>query len=352
MKSKTKNKHGIKQGGKYKMTNAVIFDGDGDGTSAAAIWLLDKPEKYLAVTNKHKSDRKLVKEIFNLPKYQSLNRIGIFDIDAEQNIEALKKIPNYLQVDFIDHHTKDSSIIPTNINNLTQKDTRENCTSTISYDVASKRGILNSSNLVKATQLAIIGLGNDSKGRASQNFGRDLILPENRNKLIQYAKAINFGAATGTMDSKKIFNGFVESDIPLNYLVSAEEPNKLIEDRSNAIISLGRNSKIQEKEEIVFYQLPFKTNWDKELSTIGYNEFMNTQMEKEPNKIHLGLIESPDGKYTFSARSQEGHAYNLIENIAKIYNKTAFGRNTAAGFSTGQKIERKNLLEKILKARE
>ena len=340
-----------------KEQTITIFDGDGDGISAAAIWLMDKPEEYLAITNKQKNQRDIVKNIFSISpeKFFQRNKVGIFDLDAKQNLEALKNIPRYFNVDFIDHHTKDSSILPTHINNLTKPDTKKNCTATISYDIAKKKGTLNSYPLlIKATQLGIIGLANDGKKEASETFGRELlgIIPPDRKLLIQYAKAINFGSATGKMDSTEILKGIVESVIPLNYLAKAEKTNELIEERKRAMDSLNNNTIIQEKEGIILYQLPSKTQWDKETSTIGYGEFMNTRMEEEPSKIHIGLIETPKGNYIFSARNKEGLAQETIDTLAKAYGKEALGRKTAAGFSTNSQVDRTNLLEKILEARE
>lgn len=336
-----------------QIKNVVVFDGDGDGTSAAAIWLLDKPDRYFAITNKFKSNRSLVKEFLEIPKYQnfqSIEKLGIFDIDAEQNLEALKKIPWKIETDFIDHHTKDPSVVPFGIHNFAEPDSRENCTATISYNIAQRRNTLNDSNLIKATQLAIIGLANDGKTSASQNFGGDLVSKEDRESLIKYAKAINFGSATGKLNSKNLLEGFVKYSLPLNYLISAEKPNQLIEERRKTIYTLEENSKITEKEGIVFYELPSKTNEEKEISKIAYNEFLNSQMTKAPEKIHLGLIETPEGSYIFSARDEKGQAYELIEKISEKYGKKAFGRNTSSGFST-ENVERKNLLEKILEAR-
>lgn len=332
--------------------NIVIFDGDGDGTSAAAIWLMDKPGKYIPITNQQKNDRKLVQKIFKESNYQNFQNIGIFDIDAEQNIDALNAIPKNLNVDFIDHHTKDPSIIPSYINNLTQLDNRNNCTATISYEIAKQKGILdNFEKLTKATELATIGLSNDGKNTAANKFGEGILFLNTREHLIEYGKALNFGAATGKMDSAKILKGFVKSNSPLRYLIHAEKPNQLIEERKNAINSLENNSEVEEKEGIILYKLPSKTEWDKELSVIGYNEFMNSRTKTSPEKIHIGLIETPEGKYTFSARNEEGQAYELINKVAQIYGKTALGRETAAGFSTDKPVNKKNLLEKILEAR-
>jgi len=332
--------------------NAVIFDGDGDGTSAAAIWLMDKPGKYIPITNQQKNDRKLVQKIFNEKNYQKLSNIGIFDIDAEQNIDALNALPKNLNVDFIDHHTKNPSIIPSHINNLTQLDNRNNCTATISYKIAKQKGILDEYwKLEKATQLATLGLANDGKNSASKNFGKEILLENDIRHLIEYGKALNFGSATGKMDSAKILKGLVKSESPLNYLIHSEQPNQLIEERKNAINSLENNSEIEERDGIILYKLPSETEWDKELSVIGYNEFMNSRMSEEPSKIHIGLIETPEGKYTFSTRNGKGKAYDLANKIAQLYGKTALGRETAAGFATEQKVNKENLLEKILEAR-
>ena len=87
-----------------EIDGAVVYDGDGDGASAVAIWLMQNPGKYVTFTNQQKGERELVKGVFKtIPaEYLERKKCGVFDISAEQNLKGLENLAQTAsEVDFI-----------------------------------------------------------------------------------------------------------------------------------------------------------------------------------------------------------------------------------------------------------
>lgn len=338
--------------------NTVIYDGDGDGIPAAAIWLMDKSGEWAAVTNKQKNERALVEptisniinECYEWGKGIYVEKAGVFDLDAENNSKGLELLSSTSSnVDFVDHHTRDLSKIPNGVNNFAKSDTRDNSTATISYDLAEYLGVLeNPVNRYKATQLAIIGLANDGKGSASQKFGGDLISFQDREDLIKYAKAINFGAGGGISNGIELLNGFVNNLVPVDYLRNSKEVNYLFKKREETIRDIGNRTLKQEINGLVTYVFPHDNMKDKETSLMAYNEFMNSQMENCPSKVHSGILKTPENKWRISIRDINEGAYKIANSLASQYSLKVSGRDTAAGFDLAEEIDSQELLNKII----
>lgn len=326
-----------------KIAGAIVYDGDGDGTSSAAIWLMDKPSgEYIAITNQQKNQRNLVQNLVNLNPRPNLRglRVGIFDLAAEDNEEALENlVRSGSDLEFLDHHTKDRTKLPKiGFKDLTEQDTRDNCTSTIAYEnwrkTYSREG--NDQEEIKAAQLAIVGLANDAKSSAAERFREDIVPKEDREQLIKYAKAINFGSGKGSIDSVRLLRGFVSSNTPLQYLSKDPEVNRLVEERGYIIKNITTRSKILECNGAKLYVMPSENPEDRAMSTMAYNEFLNEEMRKDPNKVYAAALQTPEMNWRFSCRRIEGtpNALDIASRLASIYQTTAKGRNTAAGFDT------------------
>lgn len=329
------------------LDGAVIFDGDGDGTSAAAIWLATQPEgKYVAITNPKKSERDIVREVLQLPKLPP--RVGIFDLDTESNLLALEELSQRnTEVTFMDHHTRDSSLLPREIVSYVQADGRKNCTATIAYEFADTRGYLDEPlKKSKAIQLAIVGLANDGKGTAARKFGGNFISPEERETLINHAQAINFGAARGSLDGARLLNFFLECESPLQALIQSQEITQLITLRDETIESVNRGTKVCEEGHLRFYLFP--TEGDAIDNCLdAYNEIMNGHMQEEPDQVHIGVLRTREG-YRFVGRWGNGNVRGIMDKLARVYGfGTAKGRETAAGFDTSSEIDNSQTFKNV-----
>jgi len=108
-----------------EVDGAVIYDGDGDGTSAAAMWIMTNPGEYLAFTNTQKGDRDLVRNLFSAEGWEDFKRVGIFDVSAEQNLDGLERLSSSgISTEFYDHHTDID--LPTGVRDFSKKG-RKNC---------------------------------------------------------------------------------------------------------------------------------------------------------------------------------------------------------------------------------
>ena len=334
----------------YDTDGAVVFDGDGDGTSGAALWLMQNPGTYVAVTNKTKSNRDLVRILTEGTTREELSnkRIGIFDISAEDNASSLEDLAlSEAKVDFVDHHTKDASRVPKSLDRYMEKDGRDNSTSTIAYKIAEQGGVLSSQqSRRKATELAVIGLANDGKESAALTFGGDILSGDERTKLIGYAKAINYGSSAGEIDSLEILRGFVTED-PLKYLQESAQVNGLVTKRAEAIRDMIARAEKRETGKFVMYVLPGSNPEDQRISQAAYSEFLNSEVARDESRSYTATLQLPDGRWRVATRSKTNpNALVLMNRIGTHYSKEAKGRETAAGFDA-DKVEPDKLYEQL-----
>jgi len=336
----------------HKSDGTVIFDGDGDGTSAAAIWLINRPGNYIAITNQQKSDRKLVKRIFDQGTIHNLSsqQIGVFDIAAEDNVAALEKLSKTgADVHYIDHHTRDQSLIPRLMNNHCVEDNRMVSSASISYEVAVNEDRLRTAeDYHKAKELTTIGLANDKKSTASKRFGLHTLSEEHIAKLIKYAGAINFGSQSGKLDSTELFKGFVRNQEILPYLVSSQEVNHLVKDRLRSIKSVFDSARKYKEGSLELYVLPNSTQEERVLSTGAYPEILGDLTIANPSIAYVCALRTPKGDWKMAGR--DPNALGLMNTIARHYGKVAKGRQTAAGFVTSLEVDIDTLWNQLKEA--
>ncbi|MEK6888911.1 MAG: hypothetical protein AABW80_02270 [Nanoarchaeota archaeon] len=342
-------------GEREKAGNAVIFDGDGDGTSATAIWLMHNHGDYLAITNAQKNDRALVQHVLTAftPEKLARARIGIFDLDAENNQQALEALAKTgANVDFVDHHTRDARIIPAELHTYVETDTNANSTATIAYNLADSLGALNhQESRIRAAQLAVIGLANDGKKQASLQFRPDLIGPETRRKLCAYGKGINFGAGEGTLDSVALLRGFSETDRPLEYLESNSPINELVEKRQTEINFIDHSSRVRGSAGLLFYLFPCSTPEEQKRSLAIANEYLNTQMEENLEwYTHVALFKTPKGVWRVGGRNgaKRPPIRTVLEKLAQNYGSPeVVGRGTASRFEISQDVDQESFWARL-----
>lgn len=324
---------------KPEIAGAVIYDGDGDGTSAASIWLMQKNGNYLAITNKQKYERALVKEIFNSPliKYNNLD-VGVFDISAEQNMDGLKRlVDSGAKIDLVDHHTRIS--LQTGINNYTAPDSREVSSAYLSFQMLKNKN-LSKEEIEKAIHLAVVGLANDGKiSFAKRNFSD--ISEENIGKLCYLGKSLNYASNKGnTLDFVDVLRDFSDSKDLLNCF-SKEKFKNLANEMNSAIENLTSRISKSRVNGFFLYAFPDETEQDKILSQSTYQNFLDEESVKNPLSAHIGILQPTNGKYRVSIRGQ--NALELAKSLSKNYNSEFVGRETAAGFDTTKEVKLLNL---------
>jgi len=319
----------------------LVFDGDGDGAGAAAIWLMQNPGKYVSFTNQQKSQRDLVKNVFEtIPEeYIQNKRAGVFDIAAQQNREALEQLVNLgVNIDFIDHH---SNISINGISDFSQPDSRQISTAILAYEHYKKK--LTDEENEKAKDLAILGLANDGKSRAAKKIFEN-VNQEKMAKLCYYGTVLNYAANLGhTLDFTEILKGLSSENV-LDYLENSKVAEVANEMETSTALLLSKTRRTSKKG-LEVYTFPNQSSKDKILANGVYSPFLNSEMEKDPENLHVGIIHMEDGKYKVAIRGP--NALSLAEKISKHYNGDYGGRETAAGFSTTQTVETSELIAKL-----
>jgi len=327
---------------KPKIDGAVVYDGDGDGTSAAAIWLMENPGHYVAITNAHSDEKSLVKRLFGMPmSNKSGLRIGVFDICAEENIGSLEElVKSGARIDYIDHHTKIS--LPNEIRNYSKPDTREVCTSYLTY-LAITKDRLNQSELEKAKHLAILGLANDGKVSAINSSFSETpsdILTE----LKYFGRVLNYAnKGQKKLDFIDLLRTFSSSKEVLSCF-HTEKIRRVSDMMDNALKELA--DKIEEIRigNSIIYLFPHEGNL-RELSESSYNLLLNEKFESAPKSNHIGIISLADIN-RISVRSS--NALRIAQILSQLYQQTeVMGRNTGAGFDTPQLIDPSKVKERL-----
>jgi hypothetical protein len=328
----------------------VIFDGDGDGVSAAAIWVMQNPGKYVAITNNRKSNRQLVKEARRVipPEYFTdrfrAKRFAVLDISAEQNEEDLEGMLNAgAKIDFIDHHTNQDMRLLEFMSNFSKPDSREISTASLAYDAFGINFIY--AQRIKAAQLAVVGLSNDGKGRAAQKLFEKDIPEEDMKSLLHYGPVLNYAASLGnTLDYGVVLSGFVDSQKVLDYLKNSDV-NKVAQEMESSLA--GLNSRINQigTRQAQVYLFPSGTEKDVVLGLAAYSNYLNAKAAEIPKEYHMGILRTDDGKTRFAVRGPE--ALKFAESLAGNYGSKALGRYTAAGFDTTQRVNESDLIYRL-----
>lgn len=321
---------------KPKIEGIIVYDGDGDGTSAAAIWLMANKGDYIAITNEQKDKKDIVNEIFKIPSLKLKKmKIGVFDLPAEENFGGLEKLLELdAEVDFLDHHTKIS--LPTKINNYSRPDSLEITTSSIAYSLLNKDG-LNEDEINKAIHLTILGLANDGKQAGFLQLFPDL--PEQiYSKLLHFGKVLNYGANKGNvLDFVDILKGFSDNKQILDFCLSNRKINEIADDMEITIKNLNSRIIREKRDKFRVYSFPSKDDFDRLLSRSLYSSILNEGFMKYPNIAHIGVLQISDGQYRLSIRAK--NALELAMKVSEEYGAKAKGRVTGAGFDTKIGIE-------------
>jgi len=328
---------------RVELNGIALYDGDGDGTGAAAIWLAQKTGNYLAITNTRKNKRDLVNDVFdlNLSPITPL-KVGIFDIDAEQNLEGIEKLLNMnSEIDFFDHHTRIQ--LPGEINNYSKPDSRETSTASLVYLFFKERyPTAEETDKRKAAHLAILGLANDGKSSGIEKFSQE-IAKEEIERLTYLGKVLNYSANLGnTLDFREILSQFLKTPNIITYLNSDPKITSAASNMENSVQELIQKVEKTEVKNNVLYTFPSQTPREIITSNAFYQNFMNQSAAEDPTKYHLGIFKMADGKYGLAIRGE--NALDLAEKIAKHYDIKPLGRKTAAGFGTSKEINTSGLL--------
>lgn len=322
----------------------LIFDGDGDGAAAAAMYARNFPGTYDGVTNTQKGERDLVRHIWGYMNEQEFpSRVGIFDLAAEQNmsdLESLAKCSFHKSIDFVDHHTHVK--LPEGINDLSEPDSRENCTASILYNHL----LPNISDKEEATCLAVLGLANDGKDSAARKLGANFLPISEVEKIIKYGHALNYAANKGgIIDFIGVADGLTQG--PRHYLHNSSEIGGLVELRESVIRDLASRIQKSNQGNVSVYEFPQGTEEDRELSRAVYSEVLNEYASHNSSSILAGIICLPDNNYRVAMRGPK--VFPIANRLAMAYGKDhASGRDTAAGFDTPTRVNSSQLLTKIM----
>ena len=322
---------------------ALVFDGDGDGASAAAMYMRYNPGVYVGFTNTQKGQRDLAKYVsdtFSPTELASMKRVAVFDISAEQNMPALEEIASSVEtLDFVDHHTK--MPLPGRINNHSKPDSPEVCSSSILYDYLKDK--LSQPELTEATRLAILGLSNDGKDHYAKKLGQGILPKEEIDHILNCGHALNYIANKGNeIDFIGVARELAYS--PQKYL-SSFELKYLMELRKQAISQLKSGAHTLTSGNLEVLVFPHTTEEEIELSRSAYPEILNERSSNNPDRILVGIIYLPDGKSRVAMRGR--NILPLAEKVAPHYDSKALGRETAAGFDTSREVESSDLLTKL-----
>lgn len=330
-----------------KLDGIVVYDGDGDGASATALWLGQNLGSYLAITNTRKDKRNLVEEIFNLGLKPSRDtKVGIFDISAEQNLADLERLAKLgAHVEFYDHHTKITP--PKGIINNSKPDSRENSTSMITYNcLREKYPTLEDDIIRKMAHLAVLGMANDGKTSGAERLGLPFTSKIEINQLGYIGKVLNYAASMGnTIDFVNLLKELLEVKDLIPYLYKNPEINRVARDMESSLQDLkARIKKIQLPGQTI-YVFPRETEKDRILSQGAYPTILDEEAKADITREYVGLIQTTDEKYRISVRGAQ--ALKLAEKISQGYEAKAVGRETAAGFDSKREIKESDLVARL-----
>jgi len=327
-----------------EIDGAVVYDGDGDGTSAVAIWLMQNPGRYVAFTNQQKGERELVKGVFKtIPaEYLQRKKCGVFDISAEQNLQGLENlVQTASEVDFIDHHTQIN--VPNGIRNYAKPDSREISTAYLAYEAVKDR--LDEKQKGKAIYLAILGLANDGKESAAKKLFANQVEEEKMNKLVYFGKVLNYAANLGnTLNFSEVLKGLVENDNILNYLENSQVA-EVAKEMEASLAGLKTKITKQTAKGVEVYSFPYGTEKERVLATAAYSNYLNEKAAQSSSGTYIGLIKIPEGKTRVAIRGP--NALTLAGKLAQEYGAKHAGRETAAGFDTERQVKEGELIEKL-----
>lgn len=325
---------------------SVIFDGDGDGVGAAAIWLMANPGKYVAVTNQQKSKRDLVKEAsIAIPsEYLARKKVAVLDISAEQNMADLELlVERGVRIDFIDHHTPSETKLHEDIANYSRPDSREISTASLAYNALEEK--LSKGEKRKAAQLAVLGLANDGKGRAARKLFGGTMGKDEMEKLLYFGKVLNYAACLGnTLDFAEVLKGLSEFENIFVYFDNSRV-KEVAEEMESSLTEFETRISPLPADKTTVYFFPQETEKDTVLGLASYSNYLNSRAEENPEQHYLGILRTDTGKTRFSVRGPE--ALKLTEFLAQAYGARALGRETAAGFDTERPVEEVELVEKL-----
>lgn len=334
----------------HSINGALVFDGDGDGASAAALYARSfhstqaYTPAYVAITNKQKGDRSLVKRVFDFTSSKppidsrSPRSVAVFDISAEQNLPDLERLVNSgASVDFFDHHTQIA--LPEGIKNYAKPDSRDTSTVSIVYETI--LGNLSAEEKSEAARLAIIGLANDGKDSAASRLAQGILSEDEIKKIIDYGHALNYAAnKENRVDFAQVAKALSQS--PSAYLQSREIAD-LYTERKEALAILQSKLQKHARGDIAVYGFPYATEEEAELSRAAYPEVLNGVARD--NLLVAGVINLGNGKYRVSVRGRD--ALKQASKAAEHYGAKAMGRETAAGFDSERTITPSELLQKL-----